>query len=168
MVEVITDRLILIPCSLDMAKSLIFYRKELGKRSPIDIPECWPSIELQGYLPFYIERLEKNEDEFGWGVWIIIEQNIRKIIGNIGFKGRPDDEGKIELAYHVVQEFQRRGYGFEAAQSLIEWVMNDTAVKTVTAECEDSNFASIRILEKLGMCCVSRDGQFLKWELKNE
>jgi ribosomal-protein-alanine N-acetyltransferase len=166
--ELITDRLLLIPCSLDMAKSLILHREELAIRSPIQIPEDWPSLQLKGYLPIYIEKLEKNQNEYGWGVWIIIKLEEKKIIGNIGFKGRPDNNGVVEIAYTILKEERQKGYGCEAAKSLIEWAYDFSEVKRIIAECEDSNRASIRILEKIGMKLYDTDKNFLKWELRLE
>lgn len=79
MIEIITDRLLIIPCSLDIAKSLIFHRKELETRSPIGIPCAWPSSAVRGMLPLYIEKLEENDQEYGWGLWLIILYNEKEL-----------------------------------------------------------------------------------------
>lgn len=168
MVELITDRLIVIPCSLDMAKSLVFHRKELGVRSPIHIPDSWPNPLLQSYLPLYIERLEKDQAEYGWGIWLLIEHTEKKIIGNVCFKGRPSKKGKVEISYYIIPEFREKGYGFEAVDTLIEWLLAKEQVKSIGAECEEKNIAAIRILEKLGMRSIGKDRKFLLWELEKE
>lgn len=168
MKELITERLIIIPCSLDMALSLIYHRKELETKSPIAIPKSWPSNKMKSYLPFYIEKLAHDQSELGWGIWIIIEQSKRKIIGCVSFKGKPDINGAVELAYDIVEHYQGRGYGYEAAQKLVEWAFTQEKVKKIIAECHVANEASIRILNKLGMTCLHKDGNFLYWELRKE
>lgn len=71
--QIFTDRLLLITCSLDLAKSIILHRKILEERSPIEIPEDWPSIELKNILPYYIEMLEIAPNEQCLQIWLIID-----------------------------------------------------------------------------------------------
>lgn len=151
--------------SLEMAKSIIFNLEELVSRLPIAVPEEWPTDEIKSILPFYIEKLEKDPSILGWGPWLIIDYHNREIIGNAGFKGNPDVDGVIEVGYQILKNYQKQGYGYEAVYSLINWAFLHDNVKSIVAECDDSNIGSIRILEKLGMRCVRKDPPFLLWEL---
>lgn len=165
MLEIYTDRLIIAPLSLNVAKSLVFHREELDSLSPIDFPNEWPGNELKSLLPFYIERVETCNDELGWGIWLFISTTEKKIIGNGGFKGKPID-GEVEIGYSIIESYRRKGLGYEGTQALVDWAFEQKGVTLVKAECVDSNIGSIRILEKSGFRCVKREGCFLKWELK--
>lgn len=167
MSAIFTDRLILIPCSLDIAKALIFQRGRLSIRAPIEIPPEWPTPDLKGSLPLYIENLEKDPTELGWGIWIMIEYFDKKIIGDIGFRGKPDENNCVEIGYSVVNDYRKQGYGFEAVQTLVDWAFTKGA-KTVYSECHKGNAASIRILEKVGMCCIKKEDHFLTWNIQKE
>lgn len=148
-----------------MAKSLILNRSELESRSPLDFPSDWPSVDLKSILPFYIEKLENNRNELDWQIWLIIDNKNKIIIGSAIFKKITDHQGVIELGYQISELFRNQGYCFEAVSALVDWVFLSEKVVKITAECVDTNEGSIRVLEKLGMCCVEKDPPFLKWEL---
>lgn len=152
-------------CSLEMAKSIILHREELKSRWAVSIPENWPTDEIKNILPFYIEKVEKDSSKLGWGPWLIIDYQNSQIIGNVGFKEEPNENGIIELGYQILENYQRQGFGYEAGQALVNWALSHGNVKAIIAECDNSNVGSIRILEKIGMCCVRKDPPFLIWEL---
>lgn len=165
MIEIFTDRLLIVPCSLDIAKSLVFHRKELEKRSPIIIPEGWPYPNVTGMLPIYIEKLETDDSEYGWGLWLIINYAEKSIIGDVYVNGKPDQKGTVHLSYNMVKNLTDRSLTYESIDALIEWMITQKDVKKVITECCDNNTESIKLFEKLGMRCTRKDGKFLKWEL---
>ncbi|KAA0548061.1 GNAT family N-acetyltransferase [Bacillus sp. BGMRC 2118] len=162
--EIITDRLLLVPCSLDLIKSLAIYRKELEKRSPISIPTDWPSADLIGMLPYYIEKLERDKEEFGWGIWMIILYEEKRIIGDIMMRGKPV-EGAVEFTHHLIKEIKDESIAFEAIESMIDWFIEAQSITSILTECNSNDEQSIRLLERLGMKCTVKDGAFLYWEL---
>lgn len=168
MIEIITDRLLIIPCSLDIAKSLIFHRKELEKRSPIEIPETWPSPFVKGVLPLYIEKLEVDESEYGWGLWLIILYDEKRIIGDLFMQGKPTKEGMVELRYHVHDKHLNSSIAYEAVDAFIEWLVIQKKVVKIKMECNEQNEYSIKLYEKLGMICTKKEGSFLMWELQKK
>ena len=70
------------------------------------------------------------------------------VIGLGGFKGRPDAAGTVELGYSVLDEFQRRGYGTEAAAALCAWAFSHPEIRCVTAETFPHLTGSISVLKK--------------------
>ncbi|WP_456275621.1 GNAT family N-acetyltransferase [Bacillus sp. AK128] len=162
--EIVTERLLIVPCSLDLTKSLALYRKELEKRSPIKIPTDWPSSQLIGMLPFYIEQLESDQEEFGWGIWMIILYEEKRIIGDVMMKGKPQN-GIVEFSYHVIREIGDDGLAFEAVEAMLDWLMQFHEVKSFLTECKAHDEKAIKVLERIGMKCTSKDGDFLYWEL---
>lgn len=91
------------------------------------------------------------------------------IVGGAAFKGPPDDEGAVEIAYGIEPEHQGRGYATEAAWALIEFARNADGVRIVRAHTRHDNIASSRVLTKCGFRCVGdvvdpEDGLVQRWE----
>lgn len=164
--QIFTDRLLLMKCPLDLAKSIILNRKELEERSPIFIPSDWPSIQLKSILPYYIEMLEKAPRTDNLQIWLIIDAYERKLIGSIRLKCFPNDAKTIDLGYEIIASYRNQGFGYEAVQAVADWLFKSGNAMKITAECEQTNMASIRILEKLGMRRIAKEAPFLKWELR--
>jgi [ribosomal protein S5]-alanine N-acetyltransferase len=168
LIEIMTDRLLLIPCSLDLAKSLILFRRELEERSPIDIPGNWPSDLLLGFLPLYIEKLERDQTEFGWGIWLVIDLIEKRIIGDILVEGKPDPSGLVRLCCNISDNNRDYSLAYEGLEAMIEWMMNQKDVKKIMTECGVEHEQQIKLYDKLGMRCIMNDGSFLQWEIVHE
>ena len=159
-----TSRLCLMPCSLDVALSVINGHGTIRTMPGIRLAEGWPSGDLKDLLPWYANQLKADPALYGWGIWLMIETSSNQVIGDIGFKGKPD-RGSVEIGYSVVPAYRRWGYGFEAARALIDWAFGHKEVDTIRAESEKDNTASIHLLEKLGMRRMEGEGGLLVWEL---
>ncbi|MFY4773741.1 GNAT family N-acetyltransferase [Metabacillus sp. RGM 3146] len=166
--EILTERLLVIPCSLDIAKSLIIHRKELEERSPINIPDTWPSPLTTGVLPLYIERLEENKKEYGWGLWLIIHTLEKKIIGDFYIEAKPDQNGRVEFHFQMDKAYPEM-IAFEAANMFFNWLFEQKEVKCIYTECRSDQEKTIALFNKLGFICSSKDDLFLQWRIaKNE
>ena len=96
---------------------------------------------------------------------MIIEKETNAIIGDAGFKGRPDWRGDIDLGYGIISSARRRGYATEAAQGLIGWAFKQTGLKRITARFEASNAGSIKVIQALGFNNTGIREGLLHWEL---
>ena len=93
--------------------------------------------------------------------------NIR--VGSCGFKGPPDADGIVEIAYGVAPEHQGRGYATEAAEALVAYAFRSGQVRVVRAHTLPDNDASKRVLEKCGFQFIGEvddpeDGLVWRWE----
>jgi [ribosomal protein S5]-alanine N-acetyltransferase len=165
MTEIYTKRLLLIPCSLNMAISLVLHRDELHERSPIHLPENWPSPILKGMIPLYIEELEADREEKKLIIWLAIDFKEKTVVGDYCFRGNPKKIGTTEIGFNILPQYRRKGYGYEGAQALMDWMFYQHNVVCVEAECHVNNKGCIRILEKLGMCCIEQELPYLTWEV---
>jgi ribosomal-protein-alanine N-acetyltransferase len=111
----------------------------------------WPGSTIQGYLPVYARQVEAAPGLLGWGIWLIVHKGDRRVIGDVGFKGRPDINGSVDIGYGVVPSYRQHGYAYEAAAGLRDWAFRWPEVQRLTGDCWPDNTASARILEKLGM-----------------
>lgn len=69
-------------------------------------------------------------------------------IGSAGFKGPPDADGVVELAYGIAPEHRGRGFATEAAAALVEFAVQSGLVRVVRAHTLPETNASTRILTK--------------------
>jgi [ribosomal protein S5]-alanine N-acetyltransferase len=102
------------------------------------------------------------------GFWII-EKASGEIVGGAGFKGAPDADGMVEIAYGVVPSREGRGYATEAARALLHFAAADPRVKTIRAHTRPEPNASTRVLAKCGFVHIGpvvdpEDGPVWRWE----
>jgi RimJ/RimL family protein N-acetyltransferase len=91
------------------------------------------------------------------------------VVGGCGFKGPPDAEGMVEIAYGIDPQHQRRGYATEAAGALIAFAFETGQVRIIRAHTKPDNAASARVLvrcgfERLGEVIDPEDGLVVRWE----
>ena len=148
--QLTTNRLIIIPCTKSVLKSIS--RKEDFKAGP--------------HINTYIENLTEDASLLGWGVWLVTNRDSNIIIGDIGFKGKPDSDNTVEIGYGIISSAQNKGYATEAVTEIIKWAFTFENVTKIVAECHDENLASIKVLEKLHMKMTGSEKKMLKWELE--
>jgi RimJ/RimL family protein N-acetyltransferase len=117
----------------------------------------------------FLKRLQSatEPDPWLWGFAVVDCQN--KVIGMAAFKGAPDADRTVEIAYGISPAYQGRGYATEAALGLIQFARDSGRVSRVCAHTRPTNDASIRVLEKCGFTLVGetaeiQDGPVLRWE----
>ena len=108
-------------------------------------------------------KLADHNDYLFYTFWLVIDQTNNTIVAELGFKGIPDDKGKVEIGYGTMPERQGKGYMSEAVAGMIEWVTGRADVKCVLAETDQNNHASIRVVQKNGFLQYDRKGEMLWW-----
>lgn len=161
-----TLRLDLIPCSLSVAQAAVSDKSQVEKLLGVQVPDDWHTCEGQDFLPQYAQMLINDPSQLGWGVWLMIHTAEQTLIGDLGFGGKPHQEGSVEIGYEVLPKYRNQGYAFEGAKALVDWASNQPNLKRIVAYSPYDNVASIRILEKLGMQQIEKYKNFFKWELK--
>ncbi|HCI80751.1 MAG TPA: GNAT family N-acetyltransferase [Ktedonobacter sp.] len=159
-----SERLLLIPFSLDLKKLTLANKSKLAELLGVHVPEHWPQKDFAEALPFFIGQMEQDPTHATWDV-ITVHKADKVVIGGIGCHGAPDEAGMVEIGYDIIPEYQRHGYATEMAGRFITWLFQQPDIKVITAECLDDNIGSIRVLEKVGMKRVGHDGDMIKWEL---
>jgi RimJ/RimL family protein N-acetyltransferase len=93
----------------------------------------------------------------------MIERDSGSAVGDIGFKGPPEDTGRIEIGYSVIPDRRRRGYAKEAARALIDWALSQPKVRVIVAGCHPDNVPSIRTLERVGFHRTGKADGEIRW-----
>jgi RimJ/RimL family protein N-acetyltransferase len=98
-----------------------------------------------------------------------VERMSGAVVGGCGFKGPPDVDGMVEIAYGLDAAFRGRGYAREAARALIDYALGPGGARCVRAHTRRDNAASARVLEACGFTYVGEvvdpeDGLVMRWE----
>ncbi len=88
--------------------------------------------------------------EARWGSFLAVDPASRLVIGTCSYKGPPDTDGAVEIAYFTFPPYQRRGYASAMAALLTARAGAPPPARTVRAHTLPERNASVRILEKLG------------------
>ncbi|MDC3412802.1 GNAT family N-acetyltransferase [Aquibacillus sp. 3ASR75-11] len=156
MMDVVSSRITLTPITLEFGNQLL--KGSAVFASPcITVPnDNWPSNGLKAILPYYLEKLESDQKELGFGPWIIKDKSKNIVVGEIGFKGRLNSEKEAEIWYYVVANRRRQGYATEAVSTLCHWAFAN-CVERIKAHCKKKNIASQKVLHGTGFTCISED-----------
>jgi len=171
--NITTPRLILVAATAGLVQAEIrdlprFFHL-LGVRPRPD----WPPVDLADALPVFLEELETRPDQVGWLSWYwilrpeaasgppaegptsdVAGRDSGMLIGAGGFKGPPTN-GRVEIGYHVLAPYRRRGYAAEAVGALLSWAFDHAGVHTVVAQTAVDNAPSLALLAKLGFTPLS-------------
>jgi ribosomal-protein-alanine N-acetyltransferase len=97
------------------------------------------------------ERRMQHEVSNGFTLWTVIEKTSGQIAGACGFFLVEGVGPEIELAYHFAADHWNKGYATEAAVACLRFGFTELELGRVIAMTFPDNFASRRVLEKVGM-----------------
>ena len=109
----------------------------------------WMKEELYRFLP----------PKIGFTSWIFIEKKTNQVIGDGGYKGNPDADGKVEIGYEIIESKRRKGYATEAIDALLDWAVTQPEVKSIIAKCHKENVPSQNLLQKLQFMLVDEEDE---------
>jgi [ribosomal protein S5]-alanine N-acetyltransferase len=104
-----------------------------------------------------------------WGCFLAVDSGNRLVVGTCAYKGPPDAEGAVEIAYFTFPMYEGRGYATAMAALLTALAGTPPPARTVRAHTLPERNASARILEKLGFAHLGHvvdpeDGPVWRWE----
>ena len=98
------------------------------------------------------EAIEDSTRDFGragYGLWLVYEKDSTGLIGTAGL--RPLDHLGLEIFYSLAPGSWGKGYATEAARAVLDHALGPLGLPEVLAEVDESNTASIAVIERLGM-----------------
>ena len=113
-----------------------------------------PKLEAEPTMPLYTT------------IWIMIEEKQNVIVGDISFKGQPNENGEIEIGYGSQPQHSGNGYMKEAVKAMVDWAREQKQASSVLAETHKNNIPSIVILKKNGFEFTHEKGDMLWWKIK--
>ncbi len=123
-------------------------------------------------FPFEGDRIAvgsfaRHTAEYGeqrpFGHYVIAGLEDGRVVGGIGFRGRPTN-GRVEVGYGLVPSARGRGYAAEALTALLD-LARENGASVVEAETTPDNVASQRTLERAGFTVVGTDERLIRYEI---
>jgi RimJ/RimL family protein N-acetyltransferase len=166
-----TDDLRLVPHTPDQLLALIEqperYEQLAAFPAAIGLREFFVSGDVS---PAWIAGLRTLQHSDPWRLgFAVVHRESRCVIGSAGFKGPPDSERMVEIAYGIVPSFEGRGYATQAAQALVAYAVESGLVRIVRAHTLPTPNASTKVLKKCGFKFTGdvvdpEDGLVWRWE----
>jgi [ribosomal protein S5]-alanine N-acetyltransferase len=150
-----TRRLTLVP------KTPEAVRAEIEQMDPCDKAQLSPD---------WLARVRATTTIDPWVLgFALVDQATNISIGSCGFKGPPDPDGMVEIAYGITLEHQNKGYATEAAAALVRFAFASGQVRVVRAHTLAEANASARVLIRNGFSSIGQvvdpeDGLVWRWE----
>jgi RimJ/RimL family protein N-acetyltransferase len=154
-----TARLTLVPASREALLGDIAGPAELGVALGRPVAAGWPPRHWdQGAQRWLLDKLEVTEGrEPFWRAWYItLDTEGGLVVGTIGFKGPPGEDGAVEVGYSVATAWWRRGIASEACGGLLAWAARDPRVRRFVAHTLAGDPASAGVLVKNGFAFVRK------------
>ncbi|PGK42528.1 GNAT family N-acetyltransferase [Bacillus thuringiensis] len=114
----------------------------------------------------HVKNVKQDADLLPWGVWYVLRKEDDSVLGDIGFKGKPNEKQTVEIGYGFIEKYWNQGYATEAVRELIDWAFKTGEVETIIAETLLDNYSSIRVLEKLHMKRVNATETMINWKIE--
>ncbi len=89
-----------------------------------------------------------------WGMYVLVRTEDGRALGALGFHAAPDEEGRVEIGYDLVEAARGRGYATEAVRALVGWTTERARergdVRSLWAVVDRSNTASQAVVGRAG------------------
>ncbi|MFF5705084.1 GNAT family N-acetyltransferase [Streptomyces sp. NPDC012794] len=121
----------------------------IGDGSALDLEETAEAIE----------RWEEEWDDEGFGVFAVELLASGELIGAVGLSAAddlPETRHQVQITWRLGRPFWGQGYASEAAQTVLEFALQDRGLDRVVAVNRLGNDESANVIRKLGM---EEDGQ---------
>lgn len=148
-----TERLDLVPATAALLSAELEGNAAFENSLGVRVPENWPpDLYDRDAIEWFLRSLEDVPEMGDWaGHYIVTRGDDAAVIGTAGYKGPPDESGKVEIGYSLLEQYQRLGYATEAARGLIETAFADPRVLRLTAETYPHLDASIGVMQRCGL-----------------
>ena len=148
-------------------------KRDLAEILHVSIPNSWPTFpEAFSFLVNQSDESEPFPTDWPGYFFILPKESI--LVGNGGFKGKPDGSGTIEIGYEIASEHWNRGFATEAVQGLMAYAFAHEDVQAVIAHTLAERNASNAVLKKVGMNFIAEvddpeEGKIWRWQInRNE
>ena len=149
--EVVSERLSLVPLSLELMQALQRGDRESAQTmADYRIPADWPE-GMESVLRFRIDIALAQPETLPLLLRArVLRSDPAVVVGRIGFHGPADDTGMLEIGYEVFPPYRRRGYAREAVVAMFRWAQLDPAVLRFRASVSPVNEPSRNLVTGLG------------------
>lgn len=110
-------------------------------------PRTYSRSDAEMWLEIQLDRYESH----GHGFWLMVERETGRPVGQAGLvPQRIDDADEVGLAYIVLRDRWRRGFGHEASVGCLGHAFDELGLERVVCTVRPENLPSRALAEKLG------------------
>lgn len=114
--------------------------------------QIWEPSSLAEVDDFIARMIAHEPDTPGtWYQLAICERETGRLVGDCGLHFPVDREHEAEFGVSLAPEFQGRGYATEAVGAVLGYLFDTLRKHRVFASVDPRNYASVRLLERIGM-----------------
>lgn len=84
------------------------------------------------------------------GYYRLVAKVAGTMVGTILLKCEDPNRSQVEIGYAIKDEYQAQGLGYEMVAAACQQIFASSSFSIIWAKVHKENFASIRILEKVG------------------
>lgn len=141
-----------------------FLEASLGGISARDVPfKVHPDWhDTEGFIELRLAQYRTDPEYATWGVWAILRQETREMIGHVGFHTAPNADylrpyvvEAVELGFSIYPQYRSQGFGTEAARGLIAWAVREKQQRRFVVSISPTNDHSQAIARKLGFVRIA-------------
>ncbi len=164
MIELDTERLILIPLTAENLRLLIDNPKKMEQSLSIIESNRFLSSDLKQAMEIRLSKLLSDEENYIWYTnWLIVSKDQNCSVGGVMLKGLPNENGEVVIGYYTLPEYQGNGYMTETINNMKNWLLNQADVMYVIADTDKDNIPSHKVLEKCGAKIYKETDELYFW-----
>jgi ribosomal-protein-alanine N-acetyltransferase len=152
MPELVTQRLRLIPISLEALEAVLDRDKPRAERIVgARFPLGWPDDPLLDVgFPYSREAIRAAPDIRLWGDSLVVLRDEPRVVGSVVFHGRPSG-GIAEVGYSIEEGSRGNGLATEATRACVEWALAEPGIDAIQATTFPWHVASLGVIRNVGM-----------------
>ncbi|MCR1808292.1 GNAT family N-acetyltransferase, partial [Stenotrophomonas geniculata] len=62
----------------------------------------------------HVKNVKQDATLLPWGAWYVLRKEDDSVLGDIGFKGKPNEDQTVEIGYGFIEKYWNQGYATEA------------------------------------------------------
>ncbi|MCV9929140.1 GNAT family N-acetyltransferase [Flavobacterium sp. LS1R49] len=144
--ELETERLLIRRVTNKDINEIITLRSNPETMKYIPRPLIKTDEQALEHIALIDSNIETNEG-INWGITL---KGNPKVIGLIGYYRLKPEHYRAEIGYMLLPEFHGKGIIPEAVKTVINYGFNDMKLHSIEAVIDPDNFASERVLQKIG------------------
>lgn len=162
--KILGDRLEIRPLTSLQLEMFIDNPKELSAVLELSVELTTLDEHMKKVYHLKAKRIEAKPSSLLYNTYFLIilrEEGI--VIGTLGLKGSPDEEGLIEVGYAIHESYRNKGYMKEALKIYVDWLMKIEEVSGVNACTSNVNVASHKVLQATGFEKIYKNCDMIIW-----
>ena len=142
-----TERLLLVEARLSDAPFYFELMNTPGWLKYIGDRGIQSIADAEKYLAI---RVIKGYLDQGFGFYIMITKRGQHKVGVSGIIKRPELD-HVDIGFALLPQYERRGYAIEATRAVMDYATNNLGIYPICAITTYDNYASQKLLEKIGL-----------------